>query len=123
MSFFTFSSLFPLPLWKVLLDSAFAVTMWLLIVRFIVLIFVSDGTQLPVLKQLLAISTKILNLGRILTPNALNSRAHELYLAFILFVIRYYILPFLADYPLHQPSDLPFEGQVMALYRSLLALF
>lgn len=123
MSFFSFSSLFPLPLWKLLLDSAFGLIMWLMIARFLLLIFVSEQTRIPVLRHIMAMGGRLLRWVAIITPSWLNARSHDLYLALLLFLARYYALPALANYDVRLISALPMEAKLASLASGLVALF
>lgn len=69
MSLFSFSSFFPLPLWKILLDSLFGVLMWLMLARFAILIFIQEQSAVPMLRQIIA------GAGRILRATGLIIRA------------------------------------------------
>ena len=60
---------------------------------------------------------------RLIIPGWLNIRAHDLYLAFLFFLIRYYVLPTLADYSLNTPGDMPMETEIASLFRQFIALF
>ena len=121
MSFFSFSSLFPLPLWKLLLDSLFGIVMWLMIARFLLLIVTPEQTSLPVLRQIIKGGGQILRAGRYLIPHWLNLRAHDLYLAFLVFLGRYYLLPALADYQIYRPAELPLEARLASLLEVLIS--
>ncbi|MGB1553155.1 MAG: hypothetical protein ACPHDR_03050, partial [Candidatus Puniceispirillaceae bacterium] len=83
MSLFSFSSFFPLPLWKILLDSLFGVLMWLMVARFAVLIFISEQSTVPVLRHIIFGGGSILRAIGLIIPAWLNIRAHDLYLAFL----------------------------------------
>ena len=121
MSLFSFSSLFPLPLWKLLLDSVFAMVMWLMIARFALLIFTPEQTSLPVLRHIIRGGGHLLRATRYLIPRKLNVRAHDLYLAFLVFLGRYYALPALADYQINTLSDLPFEARIASWLEGLIS--
>ena len=123
MSFFSFSNLFPLPLWKLLLDSVFGVIMWLMITRFMLLIFVSEQTGLPVIHHIMAMGGRLLRWTAIITPHWLNARSHDLYLALLLFLARYYALPALASYQVRLVGDLPMEAELASIASGLVALF
>ena len=123
MSLFSFSSFFPLPLWKILLDSLFGVPMWLMMARFAVLIFISEQSAVPVLRHIILGGGSILRAMRLIIPGWLNIRAHDLYLAFLFFLIRYYVLPTLADYPLNTPGDMPMETESARLFRRFIPMF
>jgi len=115
MSWFSFTSPAQLPLWKLLFDSLLALAMWILILRFIVLIFAKPNSNTLILKQILAIGERLLRWFSFLIPKTLNERAHELYLAFCLFMLRYYVLPLIANYDIGGFS-LPFEQKLLQLW-------
>ena len=121
MSLFSFSSLFPLPLWKLLLDSVFAMVMWLMIARFVLLIVTPEQTSLLILRHIIKTGGHMLAVARYVIPRKLNQRAHELYLAFLLFLGRYYVLPALADYQINTPADLPFEARIASWLEALIS--
>ena len=123
MSFFSFTSLFPLPLWKLLLDSIFGIVMWLMMTRFVLLIFVSEQTRMPVLHHIIAIGKRLVSWAAILTPRWLNIRTHDLYLVLLLFLARYYVLPTLADYDVRLVRDLPMEAKLASIASWLFTLF
>ena len=114
MSFFDFSSftflgLFPLPLWKVLTDAFFAILMWGLLLRFAAIFLFGDSPSVRPLHSYVRLTGIVINLLRLLMPAMLTPAACSLYAAFLLFLMRYYGLPALNDYPVDSLSNLPFE--------------
>ena len=97
--------------------------MWLMITRFMLLIFVSEQTGLPVLHHIMTMGGRLLRWAAIITPRWLNARSHDLYLSLLLFLTRYYALPALASYEVRLVSDLPMESKVASLASGLVALF
>jgi hypothetical protein len=97
--------------------------MWLMITRFMLLIFVSEQTGLPVLRHIMTMGGRLLHRAAIITPRWLNAHSHDLYLALLLFLTRYYALPALASYEVRLVSDLPMESKVASLASGLVALF
>ena len=119
MSFFDFSSftffgLFPLPLWKVLIDAVFAVLMWGVLVRFAVIVLFSDNPPKRALLSYVQLTDIVIRLLRLVTPAVLTPAARSLYAAFLLFVLRYYGLPVLNNYPIDGLANLPFEDHLAA---------
>jgi len=123
MSFFSFSAWLPLPLWKLLLDGVFAAVMWLLILRFTLLILVAPTSPVPVIRQILAAGRAVISATRFIIPNKLNERAHELYLAGLVLLLRYYVLPLMAGYDIKSLNALPAEARLFQLYTALFSLF
>ena len=119
MSFFDFSSvtffgLLPLPLWKVLIDAVFAVLMWAVLVRFAVMVLFGDNPPKRALSSYVQLTDIVIRLLRLVTPAVLTPAARSLYAAFLLFLLRYYGLPVLNNYPLDGLANLPFEENLAA---------
>ena len=119
MSFFDFSSftffgLLPLPLWKVLIDAAFAVLMWGMLVRFAVMVLFGDNPPIRALLSYVQLTDIVIRLLRLVTPAVLTPAARSLYAAFLLFLMRYYGLPVVNNYPVDGLANLPFEDHLAA---------
>ena len=119
MSFFDFSSftffdLLPLPLWKVLIDAVFAVLMWGVLGRFVVMVLFGDNPPKRALLSYVQLTDIVISLLRLVTPAVLTPAARSLYAAFLLFLLRYYGLPVLNNYPVDGLANLPFEYHLAA---------
>ena len=119
MSFFNFSSftffgLLPLPLWKVLIDAVFAVLMWGVLVRFAMMVLFGDNPPVRVFLSYVQLTDIVIRLLRLVTPAVLTPAARSLYAAFLLFLLRYYGLPVLNNYPVDGLANLPFEYHLAA---------
>ena len=119
MSFFDFSSftffgLLPLPLWKVLIDAAFAVLMWGVLVRFALMVLFGDNPPIRALLSYVQLTDIVIRLLRLVTPAVLTPAARSLYAAFLLFLMRYYGLPVVNNYPVDGLANLPFEDHLAA---------
>ena len=119
MSFFDFSSftfygLFPLPFWKVLIDAVFAVLMWGVLVRFAVMVLFGDNPPKRALLSYVQLTDIVIRPLRLVTPTVLTPAARSLYAAFLLFLLRYYGLPVLNNYPVDGLANLPFEDLLAA---------
>ena len=113
-SSFTFFSLLPLPLWKVLIDAVFAVLMWGVLVRFAVMVLFGDNPPIRALLSFVQLTDIVIHLLRLFTPAVLTPAARSLYAAFLLFLLRYYGLPVLNSYRVDGLANLPFEGHLAA---------
>ena len=127
MSFFDFSSLtffslLPLPLWKVLIDAVFAVLMWAVLVRFAVMVLFGDNPPIRVLHSYVQLTDIVIRPLRLVTPAVLTPAARSLYAAFFLFLLRYYGLPVLNNYPIDGLANLPFEEHLAAALSALSSL-
>ena len=113
-SSFTFIGLLPLPLWKVLIDAVFAVLMWGVLVRFAVMILFGDNPPIQALLSYVQLTDIVIRLLRLVTPAVLTPAARSLYAAFLLFLMRYYGLPVVNNYPVDGLANLPFEDHLAA---------
>ncbi len=111
---FTFFGLLPLPLWKVLIDVVFAVLMWGVLVRFAVMVLFGDNPPIRALLSYVKLTDIVIRLLRLVTPAVLTPAARSLYAAFLLFLMRYYGLPVVNNYPVDGLANLPFEGHLAA---------
>ena len=113
-SSFNFLGLFPLPLWKVLIDAVFAVLMWGVLVRFAVMVLFGDNPPIRALLSYVQLTDIVIRLLRLVTPAVLTPAARSLYAAFLLFLMRYYGLPVVNNYPVDGLANLPFEDHLAA---------
>ena len=113
-SSFTFFGLLPLPLWKVLVDAVFAVLMWGVLVRFAVMVLFGDNPPTRALLSYVQLTDIVIRLLRLVTPAVLTPAARSLYAAFLLFLMRYYGLPVVNNYPVDGLANLPFEDHLAA---------
>lgn len=97
-----------LPLWVIILDCLLAVQMWALILLFCVNAF-TDKARGSYLRNL---ALPLFWVGQFITPRFLSERAKPLYLAMLVLVIRYYLLPFIFGYRVSEVTTLPFEALV-----------
>ena len=97
-----------LPLWVIILDCLLAVQMWALILLFCVNAF-TDKARSSYLRNL---ALPLFWVGQFITPGFLSERAKPLYLAMLVLVIRYYLLPFIFGYRVSEVTTLPFEALV-----------
>ena len=116
---FTFIGLLPLPLWKVLIDAVFAVLMWGVLVRFAVMVLFGDNPPIRALLSYVQLTDIVVRLLRLVTPAVLTPAARSLYAAFLLFLLRYYGLPVLNNYPVDGLVNLPFEDHLAAALSAL----
>jgi hypothetical protein len=114
LSSFTFFHLFPLPLWKVLIDSIFAALMWILLLRFGVMVLFGDNPPVQLLRSTLQVTEPIPNIFKLFMPSTLTPTARSLFAAFLIFLLRYYGLPAVNDYQIYGLSSLPFESHLAA---------
>lgn len=95
--------------------------MLLLLLRFIALTFLPENITSSKMRILARICKTVILVFSVITPKWLNTRSAELYACFLVFIIRYYILPVLFGYELTTPASLPFEYTVTSSLADLQA--
>ncbi len=97
-----------LPLWVIIFDCLLATQMWALILLFCINAF-TDTARGSYLRNL---TSPLFWVGRFITPRFLSERAKPLYLALLVLLIRFYLLPFIFGYRVSEVTALPFEALV-----------
>ena len=97
-----------LPLWVIIFDCLLATQMWALILLFCINAF-TDTARGSYLRNL---TSPLFWVGRVSTPRFLSERAKPLYLALLVLLIRFYLLPFIFGYRVSEVTALPFEALV-----------
>ena len=118
-SSFTFFSFSTLPLWKVLIDSVFAVLMWGVLVRFVVIVLFNESPTVLALRTCVQLTNIVIRLLKPVMPAVMTPAARCLYAAFLLFLLRYYGLPALNNYRLNSLANLPFENSLATSLSSI----
>lgn len=109
---FTFFGLLPLPLWKVLIDAFFAILMWVVLMRFAVMVLFGDSPPVRVLRRYVQLTDILIRMLKLATPTVLTPATRNLYAAFLLFLLRFYGLPVINNYPVDSLANLPFEDHL-----------
>ncbi|MDA8915069.1 hypothetical protein N9J51_02240 [Alphaproteobacteria bacterium] len=97
-----------LPLWVIIFDCLLATQMWALILLFCINAF-TDTARGSYLRNL---TSPLFWVGRFITPRFLSERAKPLYLALLVLLIRFYLLPFIFGHRVSEVTALPFEALV-----------
>jgi hypothetical protein len=106
------------PIWLVGLDYILAILMLILIFKFILNIFINEGSSLYIFRFFTKISQPILSISAKLTPNFIVKPIIPLYLAWLIFMIRVYILPLLLGYSSSGKFAFIFEKDLTDLINS-----
>jgi len=97
-----------LPLWVIIFDCLLATQMWALILLFCINAF-TDTARGSYLRNL---TSPLFWVGRFITPRFLSERTKPLYLALLVLLIRFHLLPFIFGYRVSEVTALPFEALV-----------
>lgn len=108
-----------LPFWVMLVDAALGLLMWGLLGRFVLSVFLAETTRFVLMRGLVRLTDPALRLCRVITPSILIARLHPVYVAWLVFMIRFYLLPFLAGYEVAGFFALPLEALASSLFDQL----
>ena len=101
------------PIWLIAFDYILALLMLILILKFTLNIFVNEGSNLYVFRFFTKLTKPVLNISKKLTPQFIVNPIIPLYLAWLIFMIRIYILPLLIGYSSTGKFAFIFEKDLM----------
>ena len=81
------------PIWLIAFDYILAFLMLILIFKFILNIFINEGSKFYIFRFFTKLIQPILNISSKFTPNFIVKPIIPLYLAWLIFMVRVYILP------------------------------
>ena len=111
------------PLFVILLDYAFGAAMWTLIGRFGMSIFVSEHSDFFFMRAFVKFTDPMINAMAKLTPPFLIDRLKPLYVAWFLFMIRFYIMPLILGYDVMGMLSFPLESDAALIIYDLGKMF
>jgi hypothetical protein len=101
-----------LPIGLLILDYIMGATMWTLIGRFGMSIFLPDNSNFFFMRMFVIVTDPLLRWTNAITPGFLIDRLKPLYVAWFLFMFRFYILPLLLGYNVMGMLSFPLEGDI-----------
>jgi hypothetical protein len=108
--------MFGWPVGYILLDSAFAVAMWICLCRFFLGIALPDNSSAIVMRWLVQASTPLINAANRVCPREIPEKLRSLYAGFALLVIRFYLFPSITGYGGKGLGDFPLEETILGLF-------
>ena len=99
------------PIAVIVFDYILGAAMWTLIGRFGMSIFVSEHSDFFFMKAFVRITDPMIRMMSKLTPPFLIDRLKTLYVAWFLFMIRFYIMPLLLGYDVMGMLSFPLESE------------
>lgn len=101
-----------IPLGVMLLDYVMGAAMWTLIGRFGMSIFLPDNSSFFFMRMFVMVTDPMLKWTRAITPRFLIERLRPLYVAWFLFMFRFYILPLMLGYSVMGMLSFPLESEI-----------
>ena len=107
----------------ILLDYVLGAAMWTLIGRFGMSIFVSEHSDFFFMKAFVKITNPMIKAMSKLTPPFLIDRLKPLYVAWFLFMIRFYVMPLILGYDVMGMLSFPLESDAALIIYDLGKIF
>jgi uncharacterized protein YggT (Ycf19 family) len=111
------------PLVVILLDYVLGAAMWTLIGRFGMSIFVSEHSDFFFMRAFVKFTDPMIKAMEKLTPPFLIDRLKPLYVAWFLFMIRFYVMPLILGYDVMGMLSFPLESDAALIIYDLGKIF
>ena len=92
-----------------IIDLPFGLLMWTSLVHFLLVLVIREDSAFVILRLLRSINAPIHILIKMIKPNVIATHFAPLYAAAVLFILRYYLLPFLVGFDVWNFYDMPLE--------------
>ncbi|MEL0111618.1 MAG: hypothetical protein VW835_07800, partial [Rickettsiales bacterium] len=92
-----------------LLDIPFGVLMWTSLLQFLLMAVLAENSRVMPLQMVRGLNAPLHALLQLAKPRIIEGRLIPLYAAFVLFILRYYLLPELLDYDIWNFYQMPLE--------------
>ena len=107
------------PLWLVAIDYFLACLMVILLVNFILNLFLSEASNFVLYRFITKLVHPIINITNKITPSFIVQPLIPMYIAWLIFMIRIYILPLLLGYSYMGKFAFVFEKDLISQVRSI----
>ncbi len=108
------------PIWIIIIDYILALIMAILVFKFLLNLFINEGSNLVFFKFFTKITSPIINITFKATPNFIVQPLIPLYVAWLFFMIRIYFLPLLLGYSYIGKFAFIFEKQIIEQIKSII---
>ena len=108
------------PIWLIAIDYILALIMTILVLKFVLNLFINEASNLSFFKFFTRITSPILNATLKITPNFIVQPLIPLYLAWLIFMIRIYILPLVLGDSYIGQFAFVFEKQLIEQIKSII---
>ena len=110
----------PFPIWIIIIDYILAIIMAILVFKFLLNLFIDEGSNLGFFKFFTKITSPIINITFKATPNFIVQPLIPLYVAWLIFMIRIYFLPLVLGYSYIGKFAFVFEKQIIEQIKSII---
>lgn len=103
------------PLWVIAIDYLLGVVMWTLIGRTAMNVFLPEDSAFFFMRVFVKATDPLLRLFRPITPGFLVQPLVPLFVAWFIFIIRFYLMPWLLGYSVLGMLSFPLESEIAAI--------
>ena len=103
------------PIWLVALDYFLACLMVILLINFILNLFLSEASNFVLYRFITKLANPIINITNKITPSFIVQPLIPIYIAWLIFMIRIYILPLLLGYSYMGKFAFVFEKDLISV--------
>ena len=107
------------PIWLVALDYFLACLMVILLINFILNLFLSEASNFILYRLIAKLANPIINITNKITPSFIVQPLIPLYITWLIFMIRIYILPLILGYSYIGKFAFVFEKDLISQVRSM----
>ncbi len=98
----------------ILIDLPFGMLMWTSLAHFLLVVAIKEDSAFVLLRILRSINTPAYMAIDLIKPNFIITRLAPLYASAVLFILRYYFLPFLIGFDVWNFYDMPLERLLLS---------
>ena len=102
-----------------LIDIPLGILMWAAILRFVLTVFMKEDSRFVLMRMTTSMTAPLIKVVAYLAPSWIIDRIMPLFVAFVLFVIRYYVMPLILGYDVEAFSALPVEHLLLSVQDDL----
>ena len=107
------------PIWLVALDYFLACLMIILLINFVLNLFLSEASNFVLYRFITKLTNPIINITNKITPNFIVQQLIPIYIAWLILMIRIYILPLILGYSYMGKFAFTFEKDLITQVKSI----
>ena len=107
------------PIWLVALDYFLACLMLILLIKFILNLFLSEASNFVLYRFITKLANPIINITNKITPSFIVQPLIPIYIAWLIFMIRIYLLPLFLGYSYIGKFAFVFEKELISQVKSI----
>ena len=107
------------PIWLVALDYFLACLMVILLINFILNLFLSEASNFILYRFIIKLANPIINITNKITPTFIVQPLIPIYIAWLIFMIRIYLLPLFLGYSYMGKFAFVFEKDLITQIKSI----